>query len=186
VHVREQCPPPVPEPIVCPASQQISSDGLSCVPPCDGSYQDCIYNGHLCKAGSTEHACELPLEEGAEEAGLSCQPEDDFCKLGCESPSRDCIDDVSFGDDGEDSDLTGDEEEESGAEDEEEDSSGEEESRDDYYQLLSHVLISLNYLNKINISSCAISFKSNTTSVCNYSGAHREKMTVIWFLFNWK
>jgi hypothetical protein len=44
VHVREQCPPPVPEPIVCPAGQQLSSDALSCAPPCDGNYQDCIYN----------------------------------------------------------------------------------------------------------------------------------------------
>jgi hypothetical protein len=143
VHVREQCPPS--EPIVCPAGQQLSSDGLSCAPPCDGSYQDCIYNGHLCKAGSTEHACELPLEEGEEEAGLSCQPEDDFCEPGCESPSMDCVDDVNKGDDGEDSTNEENEEETSncGGEpctdtekedstlDDEEESSGDEESASD-------------------------------------------------------
>ena len=115
VHVREQCPP-VYAPIVCPAGQELSADGLNCAPPCDGSYQDCIYNGHLCKAGSAEHACELPLEEEEVEADqeLSCQPEDDFCEPGCESPSMDCIDDVNIGDDGEDSSEGGDDSGDSG------------------------------------------------------------------------
>jgi hypothetical protein len=62
-HKSYKCPTLVPEPIVCPAGQELSSDGFSCAPPCDGSYQDCIYNGYLCRAGSTEHACELPLTE---------------------------------------------------------------------------------------------------------------------------
>jgi hypothetical protein len=194
-------PRPGPEPIDCPAGQQLSSDGLSCAPPCDGSYQDCIYNGHFCRAGSTEHACELPLEEveaqtcGAlitlgcplglglpgpqtcatgwhldernvcqpddpvnpalgfaalppsqplgfgnapptpggfegEEPGLSCQPEDDFCEPGCESPSMDCIDDVNLGDDGVDSvpDEVETEDVEEEPEGEEEDEPEEEES----------------------------------------------------------
>jgi hypothetical protein len=103
VHVRDQCPPPAPEPIVCPAGQELSSNGLNCAPPCDGSYQDCIYNGHFCEAGSTDHACELPLEEETNIASqLSCQPEDDYCEPGCESPTMDCIDDVNEGDDGQD------------------------------------------------------------------------------------
>jgi hypothetical protein len=181
-HPAERLKKTYPEPIVCPAGHALSSDGISCGPPCDGTYQDCIYNGHLCRAGSTEHACELPLGEvkaqpcGAlitlgcplglglpepqtcaigwhldernvcqpddplnpalgfaalqptpapglappspsdtfedvEQPGLSCQPEDDFCEPGCESPSMDCIDDVNIGDDGEDSTNEGDEEE---------------------------------------------------------------------------
>ena len=45
VHVREQCQT-LHAPIVCPAGQELSADGLNCAPPCDGSYQYCIYNGH--------------------------------------------------------------------------------------------------------------------------------------------
>ena len=74
---------------------------LAALPPCDGSFQDCIYNGHLCEAGSTEHECELPDKKPVQ--GVTCQEEDDFCEPGCESPSMDCIDDVNIGDDGEDS-----------------------------------------------------------------------------------
>jgi hypothetical protein len=131
--------------------------GFAALPPCDGTFQDCIYNGHLCKAGSTEHACELPLAEEktpmandcvliptapgcsqtlvqgpqilapnnpftipnvVQEEEASCQPEDDFCEPGCESPSMDCIDDVTLGDDGVDS--VPDEEEEESNDDEEE------------------------------------------------------------------
>ena len=33
-----------------------------------------------------------------EEQDLVCQPEDDFCEPGCESPTMDCIDDVNVGD----------------------------------------------------------------------------------------
>jgi hypothetical protein len=36
---------------------------------------------------------------------LSCQPEDDFCEPGCESPSMDCIDDVNIGEDGDNDEL---------------------------------------------------------------------------------
>jgi hypothetical protein len=85
------------------------------LPPCDGSYQDCVTpRGDVCEAGSGAHECEI--EEPEEEAELSCQEEDDFCEPGCESPSMDCIDDVNIGDDGEDS--VPDEEEESEAEEE--------------------------------------------------------------------
>ena len=115
-HKSYKCPT---EPVVCPAGQELSSDGLGCAPPCDGSYQDCIYNGYLCKAGSSEHACELPLEEeeAETEQELSCQPEDDFCEPGCESQSMDCIDDVNIGDDGEDSSDDGDDSGDSGGDD---------------------------------------------------------------------
>ena len=37
---------------------QGSNDG-SQLPQCDGSFQDCIYKGNFCKAGSTEHKCEI-------------------------------------------------------------------------------------------------------------------------------
>jgi hypothetical protein len=43
-HPAERLKKTYPEPIVCPAGQVLSSDGLSCAPPCDGTYQDCIYN----------------------------------------------------------------------------------------------------------------------------------------------
>jgi hypothetical protein len=57
-----------------------------------------------------------------------CQPEDDFCEPGCESPSMDCIDDVNVGDDGEDSVPDEDEEvEEESSDGEEEESSDEDE-----------------------------------------------------------
>jgi hypothetical protein len=56
--------------------------GSLVLPPCDGSFQDCIYNGHLCRAGSTEHECELP-DKGPEQV-LTCQEEDDFCEPRCE------------------------------------------------------------------------------------------------------
>lgn len=82
------------------------------LPPCDGSYQDCVTpRGDVCEAGSGAHECEV--EEPEPE--VSCQEEDDFCEPGCESPSMDCIDDVNIGDDGEDSTS----EEESGDEEEE-------------------------------------------------------------------
>jgi hypothetical protein len=133
--------------------------GFAAFPPCDGSYQDCMYNGHFCKAGSTEHACELPLTDEipaiandcllvptapgcgqaivvpndpftvpnvVEEEEISCQPEDDFCEPGCESPSMDCIDDVNIGDDGEDSSDRGDNSGDSGG-----DTGGDEEAADD-------------------------------------------------------
>jgi hypothetical protein len=76
-HPAERLKKTYPEPIVCPAGQVLSSDGLSCAPPCDGTYQDCIYNGYLCRAGSTEHACELPLEE------VEAQPCGALITLGC-------------------------------------------------------------------------------------------------------
>ena len=37
---------------------QGSNDG-SQLPQCDGSFKDCIYKGNFCKAGSTEHKCEI-------------------------------------------------------------------------------------------------------------------------------
>jgi hypothetical protein len=52
-----------------------------------------------------------------DEPELSCQPEDDFCEPGCESPSMDCIDDVNIGDDGEDSSDEGDDSGDSGGDD---------------------------------------------------------------------
>ncbi|MDQ3837927.1 MAG: hypothetical protein M3297_01510, partial [Thermoproteota archaeon] len=45
-----------------------------------------------------------------EPAPFTCQPEDDFCGLGCEDPSIDCTDDVNSGDDAEDSSEENDEE----------------------------------------------------------------------------
>lgn len=84
--------------------------GFAALPPCDGSFQDCVTErGDVCEAGSGAHECEV------DEPELSCQEEDDFCEPGCESPSMDCIDDVNIGDDGEDSTN----EEESGNEEEE-------------------------------------------------------------------
>jgi hypothetical protein len=41
---------------------------------------------------------------------LSCQPEDDFCGLGCEDPDIDCTNDVNSSDDGEDSSEENDDE----------------------------------------------------------------------------
>jgi hypothetical protein len=44
--------------------------------------------------------------EEAEEKGVGCQPEDDYCDYdqNCEWTSIDCIDDMNLRDDGEDSD----------------------------------------------------------------------------------
>jgi hypothetical protein len=61
-----------------------------------------------------------------------CQPEDDFCEPGCESPTMDCIDDVNIGDDGEDSEPEAEEEsndvEEEEVEEEEEEPEEEEDA----------------------------------------------------------
>jgi hypothetical protein len=62
----------------------------------------------------------IPTPEPTPTPEAGCQPEDDFCEPGCESPTMDCIDDVNLGDDGEDS-----------VPDEEEDDESDEESGDD-------------------------------------------------------
>jgi hypothetical protein len=48
-------------------------------------------------------------KEAAEDQGIGCQPEDDYCDYdeNCELTSIDCIDDVNEGDDGEDSNDEG-------------------------------------------------------------------------------
>jgi hypothetical protein len=75
-------------------------------------------------------------EEEEEEEELSCQPEDDFCEPGCESPTMDCIDDVNVGDDGEDSVPDEDEEVEDESSDEEvEDESSDEEEEESFEEV---------------------------------------------------
>jgi hypothetical protein len=74
----DECPPePIVTEIDCPdGSIGTIQDGCPPVaetlPPCDGSFQDCItLNGDICKAGSSAHECEIeePIETSL---GVQC------------------------------------------------------------------------------------------------------------------
>jgi hypothetical protein len=106
---------------VCDESGNCDSENFDCITDCaDGSS---VTTGEECPGD--DDSDEPSGDDDTEEGG--CQPEDDFCEPGCESPTMDCIDDVNVGDDGEDSVSDEDEEEEESIDEEEEESIDEEE-----------------------------------------------------------